>query len=284
MSRSAALQSLIELVGVPVNHSSVYAGNIKTKFLSAGQGKPVILLHGNPSYGIFWYPVIGQLSSQFKVIAPDIVGYGESDKPSALYDSHYYCSWLNDFMDALGLKRASVVGHSQGGAIAIHYALGYQEKVDKLVIVDSGGLGVLESTGVLIALILYVLFPSREAALRLGRYTFHKSEGLLLSETAVEYGVEVIRMPGSRRAPLRSWKIGGRITSEQLGNIVQETLLIWGEQDTYFTVSQAEGAHKAIPKSQLHIISSAGHVPFYDQREEFNNILARFLISDPVSL
>jgi pimeloyl-ACP methyl ester carboxylesterase len=129
-----------------------------------------------------------------------------------------------------------------------------------------------------------VLFPSREAALRLGRYSFHKSEGLLLSEAVVEYGVEVLRMPGARRAPLRAGKIASRIASNQLGNIVQDTLLIWGEQDNYFSVSQAEGAHKAIPKSQLHIISSAGHVPFYDQREEFNNILARFLISDPVSL
>ena len=96
-----------------------------------------------------------------------------------------------------------------------------------------------------------------------------------------EYGVEVLRLPGSKRAPLRSGKVGGRITSEQLGNIAQDTLLIWGEQDIYFSVSQAEDAHKAIPRSQLQIIPNAGHVPFYDQREEFNNILISFIRSEP---
>lgn len=281
MSKSAALQTIIELVGVAVNHNSVYAGDNKTTFYSAGQGEPVILLHGNPSHGLFWYPVIGPLSNKFKVIAPDVVGYGESDKPSAPYDSHFYCSWLNEFMDAIGLKKASIVGHSQGGAIAIHFALDYQERVEKLVIVDSGGLGPLESTGVLINLILYSLFPSRKAALRLGRYSFHSFTGIIGWEAVTEYSVEVLRLPGSRRAPLRSGNIGGRITSEQLGNIVQDTLLIWGEQDLYFSVSQAEDAHEAIPGSQLQIIPSAGHVPFYDQREEFNSILISFLRSGP---
>ena len=280
MSRSAALQSLIELVGVPVNHSSVYAGNIKTKFLSAGQGKPVILLHGNPSYGIFWYPVIGQLSSQFKVIAPDIVGYGESDKPPASYDSHYYCSWLSDLMDALDLQKANIVGHSQGGAIALHYALDYPERVEKLVIVDSGGLGRLESVGVMFALIWYVLCPSRKASLRIWKYSLHKSEKSIGLKALREYGVEVSRMPGARRAPLLGGKVGSRIPPEQLGNISQETLLIWGEQDNYYSVSQAEDAHKSIPGSQIRIISNSGHNPFYDQPKEFNNVLMKFLLSD----
>ena len=281
MIKNAALQTIIELVGVAVNRNSVYAGDIKTTFNSTGQGDPVILLHGNPSYGLFWYPVIGPLSNKFRVIAPDVVGYGESDKPSAPYDKHFYCAWLNEFMDALGLNKASIVGHSQGGAIAIHFALDYQERVEKLVIVDSGGLGPLESTGVLFNMILYVLFPSRKAALRFGRYAFHSSTGRIGREEVMEYGVEVLRLPGSRRAPLRSWKIASLITSEQLANIVQDTLLIWGEQDIFFSASQAEEAHKAIPRSQLQIIPSAGHVPFYDQREDFNNILINFLRSEP---
>lgn len=277
MNKTTALQSIIDLVGVAVNRDSVYAGDIKTIFNSTGQGEPVILLHGNPAHGLFWYPVIGPLSNKFRVIAPDVVGYGESYKPSAPYDKHFYCSWLSEFMDTLGLKRASIVGHSQGGAIAIHFALDYQDRVDKLVIVDSGGLGDLESTGVLAALFLYVLFPSRKSALRLGRYSFEGTREISDREFLTDYGIEVLRLPGSRRAPLRSWKMAGRITAEQLGNIEQNTLLIWGEQDTYFSVSQAEEAHKVIPRSQLIIIPNAGHVPFYDQREVFNTTLISFL-------
>lgn len=281
MDRIAALHRLIELVGVPVHQESINAGTIKTKYLSAGQGDPVILLHGNVSYGIFWFPVIGPLSSRCRVISPDIVGYGESDKPPASYDDRYFCSWLSDFMDALGLQRAHIVGHSQGGAIALHYALDYPERVEKLVIVNSGGLGRLESISVLFALNWYVLFPSRKAGLRIGKYSFHKSEKAIELEALRGYGVEVSRMPGARRAPLLGGKkMGSRILPEQLSRISQETLLIWGEQDKYFSISQAEDAHKSIPGSQIYIISNSGHVPFVDQPEEFNNILMMFLLSD----
>lgn len=280
MNRIAALQRLIELIGVPVHHKSVNAGTIKTKYLSAGQGDPVILLHGNISYGISWFPVIGPLSSRYRVIAPDVVGYGESDKPPASYDDSYYCSWLSDFMDALGLQRAHIVGHSQGGAIALHYALDYPERVEKLVIVNSGGLGRLESIGVFFALFWYVLFPSHKAYLRIGKYSVHESEKSIELEALRGYGVEASRMPGARRAPLLSGKVGSRIPPEQLSSISQETFLIWGEQDKYFSVSQAEDAHKSIPGSQIRIINNSGHVPFYDQPVEFNNVLMRFLLSD----
>jgi pimeloyl-ACP methyl ester carboxylesterase len=280
MNRSVDLHRLIELVGVPIHHDSVNAETIKTTYLSAGQGDPVILLHGNISYGINWYPVIGPLSSRFRVIAPDIVGYGESDKPPASYDSHYYCSWLSDLMDALDLQKANIVGHSQGGAIALHYALDYPERVEKLVIVDSGGLGRLESVGVMFALIWYVLCPSRKTSLRIWKYSLHKSEKSIGLKALREYGVEVSRMPGARRAPLLGGKVGSRIPPEQLGNISQETLLIWGEQDNYYSVSQAEDAHKSIPGSQIRIISNSGHNPFYDQPKEFNNVLMRFLLSE----
>ena len=281
MNRIADLQRLIELVRVPIHHDSVNAGTIKTTYLSAGQGDPVILLHGNISYGISWFPVIGPLSSRFRVIAPDVVGYGESDKHPASYDDHYYCSWLSDLMDALGLQRAHIVGHSQGGAIALHYALDYPERVEKLVIVNSWGLGRLESIGVFFALIWYVLFPSHKAFLRIGKYSVQKKhKKTIVLEALRGYGVEVSRTPGARRAPLLAGKVGSRIPPEQLSSISQETLLIWGEQDNYFSVSQAEDAHKSIPRSQIYIISNSGHIPFYDQPEEFNNVIMRFLLSD----
>ena len=280
MHRIADLQRLIELVGVPIHHDSVYAGTIKTSYLSTDQGDPVILIHGNISCGINWYPVIGPLSSRFRVIAPDIVGYGESDKPPAPYDNHYYCSWLSDLMDALGLQKASLVGHSQGGAIALHYALDYPERVEKLAIVDSAGLVRLESIGGLFALIWYILCPSRKAILRIGKYMLYKSEKPIGLGALREYCIEVSRIPGARRAPLLSNKLGILIPQEQLGNISQETLLIWGEQDNFYSVSQAEDAHKSIPGSRIRIISNSGHIPFYDQPKEFNNVLMRFLLSD----
>jgi 2-hydroxymuconate-semialdehyde hydrolase len=230
--------------------------------------------------GISWFPVIGSLSARFMVIAPDVVGYGESDKPPAPYDSHYYCSWLSDLMDALGLQKANVVGHSQGGAIALHYALDYPERLDKLAIVDSAGLGRLESVGGLFAMIWYILCPSQKASLRISKYMLYNSEKSIGLEALREYCIEVSRLPGARRAALLSNRLGSLIPPEQLGYISQETILIWGDQDNFYSVSQAKDAHKSVPECQIRIISNSGHVPFHDQPEEFNNVLMRFLLSD----
>jgi len=280
MNRISDLQRIIELVGVPIIQDSIKTGTVKTTYLSAGQGDPVILLHGNIMNGISWFPVIGPLSSRFMVIAPDIVGYGESDKPPAPYDSHYYCSWLSDFMDALGLQKANVVGHSQGGAIALRYALDYPERLEKLAIVDSAGLVSLESLGGLFAMIWYILCPSQKASIRISKYMLHNHEESIGLEALRKYCIEVSRMPGARRAALLSNKLGSLISPEQLGIISHETILIWGDQDNFYSVSQAKDAHKSVPRCQIRIISNSGHIPFFDQPKEFNNVLLRFLLSN----
>lgn len=152
---------------MPVARKTVSSGTINTACLEAGSGDPVLLLHGVSAAGITWYPVIGSLSEYFRVIAPDIVGYGESDKPAADCDAPYYCAWLTAFLGTVGVQKAHVIGHSNGGAISLRFALDSPARVQSLVLADSAGLGVgsWASFSGLLAMLCYYLFPSRTTGL-----------------------------------------------------------------------------------------------------------------------
>ncbi|MFM2485185.1 alpha/beta fold hydrolase [Celerinatantimonas yamalensis] len=134
-------EALIESTKVPVTQSNVLVDSINTAYLSAGSGYPVVILHGGGAGAVTWYPSIGPLAKKFHVIAPDIVGYGESDKPDAAYDKNYFVAWLKKFLLKLEISKVHILGLSQGGAIALQFTLDYPKMVDKFVLVDSGGLG-----------------------------------------------------------------------------------------------------------------------------------------------
>ena len=103
-------QALIDKIEVPVEQKEVTAGAVKTAYLSAGAGLPVVCLHGAGAGAVTWYPSIAALAGHFHVIAPDIVDYGESDKPNAAYDRPYFAAWLRDFLSALEISKAHIVG------------------------------------------------------------------------------------------------------------------------------------------------------------------------------
>jgi 4,5:9,10-diseco-3-hydroxy-5,9,17-trioxoandrosta-1(10),2-diene-4-oate hydrolase len=276
MERKTAYQSLINLIGVPVEQKTVHAGNIKTNYLEAGKGQPLIFLHGAGAGAVTWYKTIGPLSSHFHVIAPDVVGYGESDKPSAPYDRPYFSAWLKDFADELGVEKASVVGNSQGGAIAIQYTLDNPHKVDRLVLVGSGGLGKGIPPGAFLGFLWLNMLPSNMASKWMARYLFYNPKSA--DEAYRKYSVEVCRMPGGNRVFFQGrGRAVSPIPAEELRKISQPTLIIWGREERFFPLAHAEAAHEAIPNSQLHVIPKAGHLPFIDQPELFNDALIKFL-------
>ncbi len=276
MKRLNLRDDLIRRIGVPVDRKVVNAGTIKTNYLSAGNGQTVLLIHGAGAGAITWHPVIGPLSTYAQVIAPDVVGYGESDKPSAAYDRTYFASWLKDFLDTLGLQTVSIVGSSQGGSIALQFALTYPERVDRLVLANSGSLGKEMSRGGILGLMWSNIFPSSLAGKWLRRYFVHDPKSV--DETWAEYSLEVQRMPGGKRA---FWQGQGKAVApmpiEQLGRISHRTLIIWGKEEKFFPLSHAETAQRIMPNAQLYIIPEAGHITFFDQPDIFNNVLKQFL-------
>lgn len=134
MERSAIRQRFIKQIGVPVDERSVTVNGLETRYITAGQGKPLLLLHGSLECGaLSWYPVLPALARTFRVIAPDCPGYGESAKPATTYDAAFYTTWLHGFLHTLNVPQLPLIGSSQGGAIALHYAIRHPFRVKQLV-------------------------------------------------------------------------------------------------------------------------------------------------------
>src|SRR6266850_5258735 len=108
----------------------------KIHYIEAGRGAPVILLHGTGGEGARWMPTIKGLASSFRVIAPDQIGFGQSDKPLTTYHSGVFAGFLARFMQAIGVPKASLVGQSMGAQVALSLAVQYPQLVDRLVLVN----------------------------------------------------------------------------------------------------------------------------------------------------
>lgn len=277
MDRRAVLQRLLDGMPIPVETNTVSAGSINTHYLSAGSGAPVVLLHGGGGGAMGWGYVMGPLSKHYRVIAPDVVGYGESDKPDAAYDPTFFSTWLGDFLDALELSKVPLVGNSLGGAIALQFTLRNPQRVERLALIGSAGLGPRAlPRGALLGLLWMNLFPSKAAFNWMRRYLVHEAKNV--RKDAMLYNIAVARMPGGKNATRRGrGKIAEPLTSAQLEQITQSTLLLWGEKDRMIPLEHAQRAQQHMPNAQLHIVRDAGHVPFADRPEDVNDILIRFL-------
>jgi 4,5:9,10-diseco-3-hydroxy-5,9,17-trioxoandrosta-1(10),2-diene-4-oate hydrolase len=271
-------QCIINKIEGLVEQREVTIGIIKTTYLLCGNGEPVIFLHGAGAGAVTWYPSINTIARNFQVIAPDIVGYGESDKPDAPYNRPYFSKWLKDFLKELKISKAHIVGLSQGGAIALQFAIENAAMVDKLVLVDSAGLGAKVSFWPLIGTIWMNSFPSSMANRFNSRYILHKP--INIDPNHSSYSIDVLKSKGGKNA----FKQGrgtaiSKISEELLKQIENETLIIWGKDDKLFPVEYGEAAAKIIPNAKLHVIQDAGHLPLMDQPEIFNKILGDFLKS-----
>ena len=251
-------------------------GLVNTAYLSAGSGYPVICLHGGGAGAVTWYPTIGPLAQHFHVIAPDIVGYGESDKPDAAYDKIYFAAWLKQLFGELGIAKAHIVGLSQGGAIALQFALDYPELVDKLVLVDSGALGAQSPTLAIVGMVWLNTWPSKMANWFFSRYILFKREGRDPNHS--RYSIEVLKRKGGKKAFTRG---RGAAVSElpqaALRRIKNKTLVIWGENDRLFPIEYGARAAEIMPDANLLSIKDAGHLPLMDQPLIFNRAVENFL-------
>jgi 2-hydroxymuconate-semialdehyde hydrolase len=254
----------------------VAAGSVKTAYLSAGSGPPVVCLHGAGAGAVTWYPSIGALAEHFHVIAPDIVGYGESDKPKAAYDRPYFAAWLRDFFLALEIPKAHLVGASLGGAISLQFSFENPEMVEKLVLVDSCALGAKTPFRALFGFFWTYSFPSPAADRYMSRYLVVKPENV--DPDFGPYALQVVKKPGGKNV---FWQGMGAAVSampeEELFQIQHQTLIIWGEDDNFLSIASGEAAAQIMPNAKLHRIQDAGHTPFMDQPEVFNDVLLQFL-------
>jgi pimeloyl-ACP methyl ester carboxylesterase len=263
-------------------------------------GRPVLLfVHGMAGSSETWRAVLPELARHYTVVAPDLFGHGASDKPEQDYSLGAQANVLRDLMVALGIERATVVGQSLGGGIAMQLAYQHPLRCERLVLVSSGGLG-SEVSWILRALtlpgveyLLPVLFPSfvRDAGnalgRRLGRWGFRAPH---LEEEWRGYAA--LTEPASRRAFVRTLHSvigpGGQTVSAHDRLYLSSrlpTLIVWGRRDRYIPVAHATAAHDAIPGSRLVIFEESGHFPHVEEPQHFVEVVTEFVdTTEPMHL
>jgi len=262
--------------------------------LTAGSsGSPIVLLHGGgaDSATLSWALTIEALAQQHRVYAPDLPGYGDSDRPDIVYTTNYYLKFVCDLLDVLGLARASVAGLSMGGGIALGLALNYPDRVDKLIPVDSYGLQSHVAIHKLSYLVVWTpgMNEMTWALLRrsrwMARYSMRSilhNPGALTADLFDELMREAHKPHAGRafhsyQKDELHWNDLQTCFMPRLSEISAPTLIIHGAQDSLVPLAVAQQASQLIPQCQLHVIDQCSHWPQRDNPAEFNHVIAEFL-------
>lgn len=264
----------------------------RLRYRTAGQGAPMLLVHGILSSSHTWSPLAEHLGSGHRLIAPDLFGHGESDKHDADYTIGGQATALRDLLVACGHERVTVVGHSYGGGVALQFAYQFPERVERLVLVGSGGLGAEVSP-----LLRATSLPGSEFVLRLVPARWVESAGLRLRRLLGPLGwqpradleemwraVVALGDPATRRAFLRTtravigWE-GQRVSAADRLHLAAHvpTLIVWGDDDPIIPVEHAHTTHAAIPESRLEIVEGGGHWPHLEDPHRVAEAMREFV-------
>jgi pimeloyl-ACP methyl ester carboxylesterase len=258
--------------------------------LRADGGPVLLLVHGMASSSTTWRLVLPGLMERWTVVAPDLIGHGASDKPRYDYSLGAHANILRDLMIMLGIERATVVGHSLGGGVAMQFAYQHPQHCERLVLVSSGGLGP-EVSWILRALtlpgaeyLMPVLFPSlvREAGNALGRTLFRLGVRPPFEEHWRSYAS--LTEPANRHAFVRTLRSvidtnGQTVSAHDRLYLADRlsTLILWGRHDRIIPVEHANAAHHAISGSQLVIFEASGHFPHTEEPQHFVEVVTEFV-------
>ena len=264
----------------------------RVSYLTGGEGPVIVLVHGIASTSDAWREVLPGLAQRFTVLAPDLPGHGDSAKPRGDYSLGAHASAIRDLLIALGHERATFVGHSLGGGIAMQLAYQFPERLERLVLVSSGGLGrevhLLLRAAALPGseLVLPVLVQPRllRAGAAIGAFLgrIGLQPGPELAEFARGYGS--LGDVDTRQAFISTVRAvigpGGQLVSARDRLYLAEevpTLIICGERDRIIPAGHGRSAHEEMPGSYFLEIPSAGHFPQLDRPREFVEAVLTFI-------
>jgi len=272
----------------------------RVSYRQAGSGPVVVLIHGITGSSDTWLDTIEELSEHHTVVAPDMLGHGESAKPRGDYSLGAYASGIRDLLAALGHDRASVVGHSLGGGVAMQMAYQFPERVERLALVSSGGLG-REVNILLRAAVL----PGSEIVLPLltARPLMELTNGIagVAGRLGLRPGADMEEMwrgfsslcdVEARAAFIHTLRGiidpgGQRVSATDRLYLAAEmpSLIVWGERDPVIPFRHGLRANEAMPGSRLVSFPKAGHFPHRDNPRRFTRALLDFMEeTDPAVL
>jgi pimeloyl-ACP methyl ester carboxylesterase len=269
----------------------------RVAFRYGGEGPLVVLIHGITGRSAQWEPVIENLSAHRTVLAPDLLGHGESAKPRGDYSLGAYASGVRDVMVALGHERATVVGHSLGGGVAMQFAYQFPELCERLVLVSSGGLGrevhpllrasTLPGSELVLPLITHARVLAAGEAVGRALGFLKLRAGTDLAEFASGYAsLGDAEARAAFIATMRAVLDAGGQRVSALDRLylaeVMPTLIVWGSRDPIIPPQHGRAAHEAMPGSRFEILDGLGHFPHLERPLEFSRLLTDFLrTTDP---
>lgn len=263
--------------------TSTMANGIRTNYLEAGSGEPIVMIHGSgPGVTAYanWRLTIPTLAERFRVLAPDMVGFGYTERPdNVVYELETWADHLVGFLDAHGLQRASLVGNSFGGAIALRVAAWYPERIDRLVLMGSAGVSFPLTEGLDAA---WGYEPSLENMRRLlGIFAYHQD---LVTDDLAEVRYQASIEPGIQEAfssmfpPPRQRGVDAlTIPEEDIAQLPHRALIVHGREDRVVPLSTSLRLAELIPKAQLHVFNRCGHWTQIEWATTFNRLVSDFL-------
>lgn len=265
-------------------------------YLDEGCGEAIVLLHGLAGSSETWRSLIGPLSRKYRVVAPDLLGHGNSTKPRTDYSLGALSVLIRDVLDELGITRATFVGHSLGGGIAMQFVYQHPDYVQRLVLINSGGLG--PDVGMLLRL---ASLPGAELVLPIiaAKRLLAPGERVwsLMRKAGIESprGQEMWRHYRSlsdgptRQAFLRTVRgvidhRGQAVSALNRLNTRMDfpVMAIWGDRDAMIPVSHAYAAQQIRPDVRVEVLTDVGHFPHAERPAEVAELIDDFIASDPV--
>jgi pimeloyl-ACP methyl ester carboxylesterase len=258
---------------------------MRVRYVRAGSGPAVVLIHGLASSVVTWRDVLPVLARDHDVVAVDLPGFGASDQPADL-SPDCYPAIVTALMDRLGIARASLVGNSLGGAVAVWVAARAPTRVDRLVLLDAAGYNLAPRDRPLLLRLagsplgaLTDHLPIRRPMVRIGLRQVFYDDSLVTDERVEEYAAPLFR-PGAAaaiRSLLNSLGHEGVAFPGVIAQVKAPTLIVWGREDAWIPVRDADRFAATIPGSRTVVLEACGHMPQEERPAEVLRLLSEFL-------
>ncbi|HUB74756.1 MAG TPA: alpha/beta fold hydrolase [Solirubrobacteraceae bacterium] len=265
----------------------------------AGSGPPVVLIHGMLNSSSHWQAVALDLARDHTVIAPDLIGHGDSAAPRGDYSLGAHAASIRDLLAAIGVDRATVVGHSLGGGVAMQFFYQFPQRVERLVLVSSGGLGrevspLLRSAALpgVSALLSLTIHPRLIGAMTAaGARMRARGLGAGVHLQAIARALRPLENGDARQAFLHTLRAvidarGQRVSATDRLYLLDSmpTLVVWGERDNTIPLAHGRSTHEAIPHSVFRTLPRAAHFPHLEDPEGLATALREFIATSAPGL
>ena len=279
-----------------IDPQTVVLHSHELSYVDRGSGPVILFIHGILGSQRQWAHLVDNMDADHRVLVPDLFGHGESAKPMGDYSLSAHAATLRDLLDHLGIERVTLVGHSLGGGIAMQFYYLFPERVDRLVLVSSGGLGrevnlILRSAtlpGARQVLSLVASAPVLSRVEALGQRAFRIGWRPTPDIDAMWRGFSSLADRESRNAFLATARsvidFGGQTVSanDHLAGVRPiPTLIVWGSKDRMIPAWHALTAQRAIPDCRVELFEGAGHFPHLDDPDRFARVLREFMSAGP---